>query len=226
MRRLNVLAEGQTEEAFVNQVLAPHLGAFGVFASVRCVTTRHDRVRPDRVYRGGLRDFGRVRRDLERWMAEDHAAAFTTMFDLYALPRDFPGYADAARLADPYARVRHLERALADTFGDARLVPYIQLHEFEALLFSAPEKFDWQYIEHASQIARLVEIAARFESPELIDDGEQTAPSKRIIDHIPEYRYQKTTAGPVIASRIGLATMRARCPHFDEWVGRLETLGG
>lgn len=104
MRRLNVLAEGQTEEAFVNQVLAPHLGAFGVFASVRCVTTRRDRIRPDLVYRGGLRDFGKVRRDLERWLAEDHSAAFTTMFDLYALPRDFPGYADAARLADPYAR--------------------------------------------------------------------------------------------------------------------------
>jgi hypothetical protein len=224
MRRLNVLAEGQTEEAFVNQVLAPHLAGFDVFASVRCVTTRRDRRRPDLVHRGGLRDFGKVQRDLERWMAEDRAAVFTTMFDLYALPLGFPGRADGARLQDPYARVRHLEQALTDTFGDRRLIPYIQLHEFEALLFSAPEKFDWHYIEHEPQIARLAAIAAQFDSPELIDDGEHTAPSKRIIEHISEYRYQKSTAGPLIAERIGIPTMRARCPHFGEWVSRLEAL--
>lgn len=224
MRRLNVLAEGQTEEAFVNQVLAQHLASFDVVAAVRCVTTRRDRHRPDRVHRGGLRNFAKVQRDLERWMVEDRGAAFTTMFDLYALPADFPGYADAARLQDPYARVRHLERAMVVTFGRERLIPYIQLHEFEALLFSDPEKFDWQYIEHSSQIARLVEVARRYDSPELIDDGEQTAPSRRIIAEIPEYAFQKSTAGPLIARHIGLAVMRARCPHFAEWMTRLERL--
>jgi hypothetical protein len=224
MRRLNVLAEGQTEEAFVNQVLAPHLAAFNVFASVRCVTTRRDRHRPDRVFRGGLREFAKVQRDLERWMAEDGGAVFTTMFDLYALPGDFPGYADATRLTDPYARVRHLEQELAATFGGDRLIPYIQLHEFEALLFSEPEKFDWHYIEHASQIERLAVIARQFESPELIDDGERTAPSKRIIAEIPEYEFQKTTAGPLIAHQIGIQAMRDRCPHFGKWISHLEGL--
>lgn len=224
MRRLNALAEGQTEEAFVNQVLAPHLAGFDVVVAVRSVTTRRDRHRRDLVSRGGLSDFGKVRRDLERWMAEDRGAMFTTMFDLYALPHDFPGYAGATRLQDPYARIRHLEQALAATFGDPRLIPYLQLHEFEALLFSDPEKFDWHYIEHASQIARLIDIAQQVESPELIDDGEETAPSKRIIDHIPEYRFQKSTAGPLIAERIGISVMRARCPHFGQWVSRLEAL--
>jgi hypothetical protein len=224
MRRLHVLAEGQTEEAFVNQVLAPHLAGHGVVADVRCVTTRRDRHRPDRVYRGGMRDFGKVQRDLDRWMAEDRGAAFTTMFDLYALPQDFPGYVDAARLKDPYARVRHLEQALAATFGEPRLIPYIQLHEFEALLFSDPEKFDWQYIEHGPQIARLAEVARQFDSPELIDDGAQTAPSKRIIAEIPEYAFQKSTAGPLIAVHIGVEKMRERCPHFAEWLAALESL--
>ncbi|HYW14337.1 MAG TPA: DUF4276 family protein [Longimicrobium sp.] len=214
MRRLNVLAEGQTEEAFVNQVLAPHLAAFDVFASVRCVTTGRDRRRRDIVYRGGMREYGKVQRDLERWMAEDGGAIFTTMFDLYALPDDFPGYADAARLQDPYARVRHLEQELAMAFSGDRLIPYIQLHEFEALLLSDPEKFDWAYIELARQV----------DSPELIDDGPTTAPSKRIINEIPEYEYQKTTAGPLIAARIGMQTIRGRCPHFAEWITRLEAL--
>jgi hypothetical protein len=223
MRRLHVLAEGQTEEAFVNQVLAPHLAGYGVIADVRCVTTRRDRRRPDLVFRGGMRDFAKVQGDLQRWMEEDGGAVYTTMFDLYALPRDFPGYADAKRMVDPYARVHHLEKSLAAVFGD-RLVPYIQLHEFEALLLSDARQFEWQFIENDPAIARLVELASRFDSPELIDDGEATAPSKRIIDEIPEYGYRKATAGPVIASKIGLETMRDRCPHFAEWVATLETL--
>ncbi len=224
MRRLHVLAEGQTEEAFVNQVLAPHLAGFDVVADVRCVMTRQDRHRRDIVHRGGMRDYGKVQRDLQRWMAEDRDAVFTTMFDLYALPRDFPGFDEAARLADPYARVRHLEQALRDDLGQRRLIPYIQLHEFEALLFSDPEKFDWHYIEHAPQIERLTVLASQFESPELIDDGHRTAPSKRIISEIPEYEFQKTTAGPLIAGRIGIQAMRDRCPHFREWISVLEAL--
>jgi len=124
MRRLNVLAEGQTEEAFVNEVLSPHLADYGVVASVRCVTTRRDRRRPDIVHRGGLPDYAKARRDLERWMAEDGSATFTTMFDLYALPEDFPGYESAARLTDPYDRVRTLESAMAADIGDWRLIPY------------------------------------------------------------------------------------------------------
>jgi hypothetical protein len=224
MARLNVLVEGQTEEAFVNEVLAPHLAGYGVYAVARCVTTRRDRHRPDRVHRGGLRDYAKVRRDLERWMAEDRSATFTTMFDLYALPEDFPGYHEARGLADPYARVRHLEKALAADANEFRLIPYIQLHEFEALLFCDPRKLDWAYLEHEPQIGRLVEIASRYDSPELIDDGLDSAPSKRIIAEIPEYRFQKSSAGPLVAGRIGTETMRSRCPHFADWLTKLEAI--
>lgn len=226
MRRLNLVVEGQTEEGFVNQVLAPHLGTLGIAAVARCVTTRRDRRRPDLVHRGGLPDYGKARRDLERWVAEDGGAAFTTMFDLYALPEDFPGFHESRRLADPYQRVAFLEAALAADLGlgEHRLIPYLQLHEFEALLFSDPAKFDWEYLEHDAQIARLVEIAEAHESPELIDDGPETAPSKRIARHIPEYAYQKASRGPLIAQKIGIERMRARCPHFAEWLVRLESL--
>jgi len=223
MRRLHVLAEGQTEEAFVNQVLAPHLAGFGVVADVRCVTTRRDRHRPDRVFRGGVREFAKVQRDLDRWMREDGSAVFTTMIDLYALPDDFPGCADAARMNDPYARVRHLERSMAETLGGDRLIPYIQLHEFEALLFSDPEKFDWHYIEHAPQIERLAVLANQSRA-----DRRRRADRAVQAHHreIPEYAFQKTTAGPLIAGRIGIQTMRARCPHFAQWIGKLEALAG
>lgn len=222
MVRLNVLAEGQTEEAFVYKVLAPHLADHGVVARARCVTTRRDRRRPDHVFRGGFRDFGKALRDLQRWMAEDAGAFFTTMFDLYALPTDFPDYGSSDQITDAYARVRHLEQALQSVIDDRRLIPYIQLHEFEALLLTDPSKFDWHYLEHDRAIARLVALSESVSSPELINDSPETAPSKRIVEEIPDY--QKAVAGPMIAQKIGIGAMRARCPHFAEWLAKLEAL--
>jgi Domain of unknown function (DUF4276) len=224
MIRLNILTEGQTEEAFVNEVLSPYLAAFGIAACARCVTTRRDRRRPDIVHRGGLRDYAKVRRDLVRWMHEDRTAAFTTMFDLYALPDDFPSFNVAKQSRDPYARIDTLENAMYADIGDHRLVPYLQLHEFEALLFADPTKFDWEYLEHEKQIAQLVAIAGSFENPELIDDGYDTAPSKRIIAQIHEYAFQKASVGPLIAQQIGIERMRERCPHFAAWLEKLENL--
>ena len=66
------------------------------------------------------------------------------------------------------------------------------------------------------------EIADGFDSPELIDDGPGTAPSKRIIDHLPRYESDKSTVGVQAAKRIGLARIRRRCPHFDKWIDRLQ----
>ena len=56
-----------------------------------------------------------------------------------------------------------------------------------------------------------------------IDDGQHTAPSKRIIAEFPEY--SKTTVGSQMAERIGLENIRSKCPHFKAWVERLEKLG-
>lgn len=67
-------------------------------------------------------------------------------------------------------------------------------------------------------------LGRRFRTPELIDDGDTTAPSKRIIGEIPEYGYQKATAGPLITRRNGIATMRVRCPQFAEWLAALGAL--
>jgi hypothetical protein len=220
--RLHLLVEGETEERFVGRVLAPHLGVHGVFADARSVETRRTRAA---IHRGGLSSFDRARRDLERWMKEDYSAVFSTMFDLYALPDDFPGMSIRSD-ADAYARVRRLERALEDEIGDRRFVPYLQLHEFEALVLAEPGALLQQFPESTGGIAELERLVAGFESPELIDDGVDTAPSKRIIAAIPEYAGRKASAGPLVTERIGMAALRERCPHFGEWVARLEQLGG
>ena len=221
--RLNFIVEGQTEEAFVNTIMKPHLESFSVWASARCVETSR---RWNLKHSGGITDYARVKRDIQRWMRNDRNsdARFTTMFDLYALPADFPSYADASRHPDPYDRVKAVEDALIADIADRRFIPYLQLHEFEALLLSEPQQLGTQFPGRDGAISRLASAVSLFDSPELVDGGEQTAPSKRIIAEIPEYKGRKASAGPIIAGQIGLPALRSRCEHFAEWLSRLENL--
>ena len=205
MIRLHVTAEGQTEKKFVDVILAPHLAQYGVYTDARCVLTSKDR-RAAKEYRGGLVKFQKALADIEAWMKEDDSpdCRFTTMFDLYALPTDFPDYAGTKKF-EPYARVAALENAFRSAVSDHRFLPYIQMHEFEALLLSDPAKLDWEFLEHERAIHNLIDMM-NSHNPELIDDGPETAPSKRIIHEIPEY--DKVTAGVSVAAHIGLPTLR------------------
>lgn len=224
MMRIHAIVEGQTEETFVNQVLAEYLGSSEISIDVRRVETGRSR---SRIYRGGLSKYEKVRKDIALWMKEDKRgdAYFTTMFDLYALPEDFPDYSELKRIYDPYERVVALEEAFGRDIGHLRFIPYIQLHEFEALLLSDPASFDWEFIDHKHQIRNLIEMSRSFESPELINDHPDSAPSKRIIKEIPEYVGRKYSAGPLIAAKIGIDVIRRKCRHFDEWLKKMEMVG-
>ena len=135
--RLNIIVEGQTEETFVNLTLKPHLSRFSIGVSARVVTTKNKR---GTKYRGGLSTYFKAKRDITLWIKQDRNpdVRFTTMFDLYGLPTDFPGYKSAVARDDPYQRVEALEDALGNDISDWRFIPYIQLHEFEALILSDP----------------------------------------------------------------------------------------
>ena len=221
--RLHFIVEGQTEETFVNQILKPHLGDRYIWADARCVlTSRRGGVK----YRGGFRNYAQPRRDILSWLGDDQNAdaRFTTAFDLYRLPSDFPGYGDAQTAVDPYAKVRILEEALRDDIVDWRFIPYLQLHEFETLLLSDPHQLAAHFTDGQARVQNLVAMADQFANPELINDGPDTAPSKRIIAEIPEYAGMKPSAGPIVAEKIGLANLRARCRHFGEWIKQLEDL--
>ena len=223
MIRLHVTAEGQTEQAFVKKVLAPFLAKSGVFADARSVLTSKDK-RAAKEYRGGLLHYQKAKHDILTWLKEDGNAEcrFTTMFDLYALPSDFPDYQDALRQTDPYKRCKILEDALYKDIGDSRFIPYIQLHEFEALILADPQKLDWEYMEHDDPIKNLLRMVDE-QNPELINDGRETAPSKRIIKEIPEYN--KVSSGVLVTEKIGLPVLRNKCRHFHEWLIRIEQLG-
>lgn len=223
--RLHLLVEGSTEERFVNRVLAPHLGAAGVFADARKVETGR---RPGKIYRGGMLSYEQVAKDLQRWMKEDVRpdAWYSTMLDLYALPDDFPDFAGTSRISDPYRRVEQLEAAFATAIDHRRFIPYLQLHEFEALVLTDPSHLDWFFIEGTDQkaIAQLNALSASYDCPELIDDGVETAPSKRIIAELPAYARLKAAVAPEVVAKIGLGRVRERCPHFGAWLASLEQI--
>ncbi|KKZ12134.1 MAG: hypothetical protein TE42_05650 [Candidatus Synechococcus spongiarum SP3] len=219
--RLNFIVEGQTEETFVRDQLVPHLAERSIWVAVRCVQTSRKR---NIKYSGGLASYAQARGDISRWMRGELGpdVRFTTMFDLFGLPNGFPGY-DAASGLDPINRATALEKAMREDIGDKRLVPYIQVHEFEALVLADPTALSEEYPESAAGAERLKAMADGYASPELINGGSKTAPSKRIKQEIRGYR--KSTSGPIITDRIGLPRLRDQCSHFGAWVDNLESLG-
>lgn len=224
--RLYLFAEGWTEQTFASTVLSPHLANHGVYMQgpILVANSRKRRV----THRGGITNFRAMQDDIVRLLRQDSAndVFFTSMIDLYALPGDFPGFGEANRhRADPCRRVEALEASWADETADRRFIPFIQLHEYEAYLFADVSRLSRFYNDCDAKIEALRRVVHVAGSPELIDDGRQTAPSKRIIEQFPDYEHRKATVGPQAAELIGLETIRCKCPHFAQWLERLEQLG-
>lgn len=216
MSRVYVLVEGQTEEAFVQNLLTPHYARIGLYLTPIIVSTSPG-------HKGGVVRYTKVRPQISRLCRQDAAAHVTTLFDLYALPADFPGKSDSTYPSNGpgMQKAEYLEARLKQDINEPNFLPNLLVHEFEALLFTAPEKFA-EWTDDGKVISALA-AAVHDQSPEDINDSPQTAPSKRVLAVMPEY--QKTVHGPLIACEIGLDTMRLACPHFNAWLEKLERLG-
>jgi len=225
MKQLNIFCEGPTEQGFCTQVLQPQLFPHGdgLIHTLAVGEKNHHHL-----YGIGRRTkYGRVRKFIRNTIKDREAknVYFTTLFDLYALPTDFPGKdANERNPANPTPYVLALEEAFRQDINYHRFIPYLQLHEYETMLFADPEAFGKSFENIRDEIQQLKAIAASEPSIEHINDGKTTAPSKRIIEVIPEYHGRKASAGPDIAAFIGLATIRAKCPHVNSWLIQLESL--
>ena len=225
MARLYLFAEGQAEQTFAHNVLGPHLAHHGVYMNKPVlIANAHKK---QRTHRGGGGNFAAMQKDICRFLRQDRGrdAFFTSMIDLYALHRGFPGSEAAQAFRDdPYRRVGVLEESWANETDDRRCIPHVQLHEYETSLFVNISILSDYYPDKRQAIAELHETSQRFETPELIDDGADTAPSKRIICRLPRYVSDKATVGVQAAERIGLTAIRRKCAHFSQWLERLESL--
>ena len=216
---LNITVEGFSEELFVKDILTPHLWQFNILVQVRKVLTNR-KLRA----RGGVVSYLKFKNDIQTWFKESPKAYHTSLIDLYGLDTEFPGFLETKKL-QPYPRILEMERRLAEDLKFRKFIPYISLHEFEALLFSEPETMqNWLglYSRLPEGCFETIRQKAPDKNPELINGGNTTSPSKRIEEVCASY--DKVTDGVLILKEIGLERIRQHCKHFDEWLTKLEKL--
>lgn len=221
---LHVLCEGQTELRFASKVLSAYLVLKGIIVLPQLLITSRKKNE-----RGGIFSYQQAKRDLTFMIRgaqdkEQEVHYFTSMFDLYALPVDFPGFAEASTIKD-YDQVAMLEDAFGKDINFYKFIPYIQLHEFEALVLCDLEGLKDSYPNAAKKLTELkTEITSQYGgNMELVDNGAETAPSKRIIKALKDkYHYDKPKSGTEITDKLGIDVLRAQCHHFNDWLTTIE----
>lgn len=221
MTRLLMLVEGQSEEIFVKHTLAPHLAQYGVYVQSPVVLWTK-RLSGGGGFRGGVSNWNQIRRNLLPLM-RDGDAWVSTLLDFYGLPEDFPGLQEALISGDPHEKVAGLQERFAAELNHPRFIPFLVLHEFEAWLFSAPDVVE-SHFDKAHLANRLQTVLQQAGAPELINHGATTHPKARLLSLVNSYK--ESSDGPTLLEKIGIAAVRAACPHFDGWLNRLEALGG
>lgn len=219
MTRLLMLVEGQSEEIFVNQTLAPHLAGYGVYAQPILLWTK--RMASGGGFRGGTSHWGQIRKNLLP-LVRDSNAWVTTLLDFYGLPDDMPGYPEALQPGHARDRVVGLQARLAADINHPRFIPFLALHEFEAWVFCNPDALA-QHFGRADLADKVAQALAQAGEPELMNHGKDTHPKARL--RAMATGYKETADGPTLMNKIGLETIRKACPHFAAWLGRLEALG-
>jgi len=215
---LTVLCEGSTERNFVTQVLHPHLVHHHVFAKPVGLDGKLTKS-------GGIVAHGTLCRNIKNEVGRLRGHQWvTTMIDLYALPRDYPGWARQG-LESGVDRALRIEKGMADALPNQRFLPFVLVHEFEALVLVDVDRIPDAFPDgEASAVPDLLRRSIGALAPEQVNDGPTSAPSKRIIAALPTYKALKAIAGPEISAKIGVAAIRAKCPHFNQWLTRLEGL--
>jgi hypothetical protein len=217
--RLKLLVEGKTERDFVKEILGPYLEeqcGHMVLPVVNKTSTKNS----SRVHRGGVSKYTQFKKNILALKEQDNYL-ITTMIDYYGLPADFPGMNRVHRVPTPEEKVCYLERQLKDDLPEElNFIPYIQLHEFEALLFSDIQTLDDVLMKFQPSHLPELHILRQQYSPEEINTQPETSPSHRLKCFYPNYA--KVFEGIAIAKEIGLERMRDECPHFNEWIKKLE----
>ena len=217
-KKVLVLVEGQTEEGFIKRVLGPYLYKKEIFLTPTIIKTKREVRGPD--HKGGVNSYRQVKRDLLPLLNDTSANVVTTMIDYYALPSDFPGYEQRPN-STCYARVKFMEDQFSTDINQIKFLPYLQLHEFEALVFASEGKLSTAFIDVPNKIKQVTTINEAFNSPEEINENPVSAPSKRLKSIFPEY--QKTFHSQLILSQISIDDLRAKCTHFNAWLTKLES---
>lgn len=223
MKRIYIICEGQTEETFVNDLLVDTFAYNEIYLTSRMINTSVG-------HKGGALSYDRVKRFIINTLREDSTSYVTTFFDLYALDKHFPSYADSLIQNNPYDKVSLLEQSLLEDIilseesARSRFFPHIQPYEFEGLLFSDIERgltFEPTWAIYGNELQK---IKNSVESPEHINDGYTTKPSARLESILKNPSYKKRLHGAACLNAIGIDSVLRECHHFNSWYNKILSL--
>ncbi len=197
MVRVALSVEGLTEERFVKEVLAEHFYPLDIYLYPVKIQT------PLNVYR--------VAKEI-RNLAYNHDFV-TTLYDFY-------GFQKKDRNETKISLEEKILSFVDDDIKD-QVIPYIQMYEYEGLLFSSPSTMA-EILEGEDLLEWSRSIVDEFDgNPELINNSYNTCPSRRLAS---KSNYKKGIHGPQIAKSTGVRLLREKCKGFDQWLAKLENL--
>ncbi len=225
MNSIYIVVEGQTEQTFVRHVLAPYMADKGIYLHSALIGTPG--------HKGGDIRFHRAKADICNFLRQRKDTFVSTMFDYFRIDSQWPGAEKlqweiqngVAYTASQKAEILEsaTQNEIAGSFSkydaENRFIPYIEMHEFEAVLFSDPE-----ILANKTEIdiVQIQSIIAAYDNPEEINGNPDKTPGKRL--DILKNGYRKVAMGKIISEAIGIQTIRRQCPHFDSWLTKLEQI--
>lgn len=216
MKQVFIICEGYSELLFCKEILAPHLKKFDVNLKYELTSQSKD---------GGITKWINIKEQINKIRNQNSDAVITTLLDYYGIDKShkFPSWAESKLISNKTERMLFLEKGMKnDIESKINFIPYIQLHEFEALVFSDYNAFELLYDKLDANLEALKKICLDYPNPEDINDIKVTAPSNRLIKNI--NRYNKKESGIDLLSIIGLEKIRAKCPRFNDWITKLENI--
>ena len=215
MKRVIIVCEGQTEQSFCKELLQPYFNNSFIYLENPTIKKTM----------GGIVNWQALKHQIELHLLQDTSAIVTTFIDYYGMydHHNFPDWTLAEAEPNKSSRMTILETALRNDINHSiKFIPYIQVYEFEALVFSKYLAFEDYYDPSDADYNALENICINYPNPEDINNSKVTAPSKRLLNHIP--RYLKTIDGIDIIKSIGLEEVRNKCPRFNDWITILENI--
>lgn len=209
MKRVYIVVEGQTEQTFVKNLIAPYLQNFEIYNVTPIL------IRTSRMGRGGMVSYHHLSNTIKPLLiSKKRDFIVTTFIDFFRIPNNMPQYKESMKKSNKIEKIISLEKAINNDINDSRFFSYIQLHEFEALLFSSNKGFEYYYSDGISK--KTASIISSYDNPENINTSPEGAPSKRLLAIKPDYN--KVVEGNLIALEIGINSILNKCPMFAEWI--------
>lgn len=216
---LQIVVEGLTEQNFVNELLVDYLANHHIAVYATQVSKPQQK--------GGDIRFDRVKKDVLTFLRQRSDIVVSTFVDYYGI-HQWPGLENISmgmlpsEIAEQLNNeaVHMLDREYPELRVKERFIPYLSMHEFEALLFSDTEILS---VELNTDKKLFDDVLMECGSPERINTIRETSPSHR-LKMLSQGRFKKSSSGIRIAKRIGVDKIRKQCPLFDEWLNKIESL--